>query len=66
MAQTKTLTQKMPWNDRKGQFSPFKATVLVLVSLPALWLAYRLLSWLRWGKSLLQYRDVLERWVAGR
>ena len=41
MAQTKTLTQKMPWNDRKGQFSPFKATVLVLVSLPALWLAYR-------------------------
>lgn len=27
------------WNDRKGQFSPLKATTLALVCLPALWIA---------------------------
>lgn len=32
----------MPWNDRKGNFSPLKAVTLALVILPGLWLAYRL------------------------
>ncbi len=44
MAQTKTLSQKLPWNDRVGRFAPFKAAVLTLVTLPALWLLYRSLT----------------------
>ena len=44
MAQTKTIAQKLPWNDRAGRFAPFKAAVLVLVTLPALWLLYRSLT----------------------
>lgn len=44
VAQTKTLAQKVPWNDRAGRFSPFKTAVLALVSLPALWLAYKTLA----------------------
>ncbi len=44
MAQTKTFSQKVPWNDRAGKFAPFKATVLVLLTLPALWLLYRTLT----------------------
>ncbi|MCP4380712.1 MAG: sulfoxide reductase heme-binding subunit YedZ [Hyphomicrobiales bacterium] len=44
MTQTATLDRKLPWNDRKGHFSPLKATTLVLVSLPALWLLYRALA----------------------
>lgn len=44
MTDTTTLARKLPWNDRKGQLSPLKATTLLLVSLPALWLLYRTLS----------------------
>lgn len=44
MAQTKTLAQTLPWNDRAGRFSPFKAVTLVLVSMPALWLLFRSLT----------------------
>lgn len=43
MARTKTIAGKLPWNDKSGRFSPFKASVLVLVSLPMLWLIYRAL-----------------------
>lgn len=32
----------LPWTDRRGRFSLLKATVLVLVSLPGLWIAWRL------------------------
>lgn len=41
MAGTTTIASKLPWNDRAGRFSIFKASVLVLVSLPMLWLLYR-------------------------
>ena len=41
MAPTKTLAQKLPWNDRAGRLSPLKATTLVLVTLPAWWLLFR-------------------------
>jgi methionine sulfoxide reductase heme-binding subunit len=41
MAGTRTIAGKLPWNDRAGRFSPLKASVLVLVSLPMLWLVYR-------------------------
>ena len=41
MAGTKTIAGKLPWNDKAGRFSPLKASVLVLVSLPMLWLIYR-------------------------
>lgn len=41
MAGTKTIAGKLPWNDKAGRFSVFKASVLVLVSLPMLWLLYR-------------------------
>jgi sulfoxide reductase heme-binding subunit YedZ len=43
MARTKTIAGKLPWNDKSGRFSPLKASVLVLVSLPMLWLIYRAL-----------------------
>lgn len=41
MAGRETIASKLPWNDRAGRFSPFKTSVLVLVSLPMLWLLYR-------------------------
>jgi methionine sulfoxide reductase heme-binding subunit len=44
VAQTKTIAQKLPWNDKAGRFAPLKATTLVLVTLPALWLLYRSLT----------------------
>ncbi len=34
----------MPWNDRTGAFSPFKASFLAALCLPALWLAWLWLS----------------------
>lgn len=34
----------MPWRDRSGRFSPFKATVFLALFLPALWIAYGYLS----------------------
>ena len=34
----------MPWNDRAGNFSPFKAAVLVGILLPALYLSWGLLN----------------------
>ncbi|MEX0853942.1 MAG: protein-methionine-sulfoxide reductase heme-binding subunit MsrQ [Bauldia sp.] len=43
MAPTKTIAARVPWNDKAGRFAPLKATTLVLVSLPALWLLYRTL-----------------------
>jgi sulfoxide reductase heme-binding subunit YedZ len=43
MARTKTIAGKLPWNDKSGRFSPLKASVLILVSLPMLWLIYRAL-----------------------
>ncbi len=44
MAASRPITARMPWLDRKGQFEPFKALTLVLLTLPALWLAYRAVS----------------------
>jgi sulfoxide reductase heme-binding subunit YedZ len=41
MAGRKPIAGKLPWNDKSGRFSPLKATTLVLVSLPMLWLIYR-------------------------
>lgn len=41
MAGTRTIAGKLPWNDKAGHFSPLKASALVLVSLPMLWLIYR-------------------------
>jgi len=41
MAGITGIAGKLPWNDRAGRFSIFKASVLVLVSLPMLWLVYR-------------------------
>jgi sulfoxide reductase heme-binding subunit YedZ len=41
MAGARVIAGKLPWNDRAGRFSIFKASVLVLVSLPLLWLLYR-------------------------
>lgn len=43
MAGTKAIATKLPWNDRAGRFSPLKASVLVLVCLPMLWLIYKAL-----------------------
>lgn len=43
MAGKKTIAGKLPWNDKAGRFSPLKASTLVLVSLPMLWLIYRAL-----------------------
>ena len=31
---------RMPWNDRSGSFSPFKASVFAALLLPGLWLAW--------------------------
>ncbi len=36
-----TFARKAPWNDKAGRFAPLKALTLVLIPLPALWLAYR-------------------------
>jgi sulfoxide reductase heme-binding subunit YedZ len=41
MTATSAFARKVPWNDKAGRFSPLKTTTLVLVSLPALWLAIR-------------------------
>lgn len=41
MAGTRTIADKLPWNDRAGRFSPLKATVFILISLPMLWLIFR-------------------------
>lgn len=35
------LVARLPWNDKAGRFVPLKAATLVLLCLPALWLAYR-------------------------
>lgn len=43
MATTRPMATRLPWNDRAGRFAPLKAAVLVLVSLPALWLLWRTL-----------------------
>jgi sulfoxide reductase heme-binding subunit YedZ len=43
MTSTTSIARKLPWNDKAGRFSPLKATTLVLVSLPALWLIFRTL-----------------------
>jgi len=43
MAPRKPIAAKLPWNDRAGRFAPLKATTLVLITLPALWLLYRTL-----------------------
>ncbi len=43
MAQTRSIASGLPWNDRTGRLSPLKATTLVLVSLPLLWLICRAL-----------------------
>ena len=41
MAGARVIASKLPWNDRTGRFSVFKTSVLLLVSLPMLWLVYR-------------------------
>lgn len=46
--------KKLPWNDRAGHFSPLKAGCLLLVALPALWIAYR------WMTGGLQPRPLTE------
>ena len=38
------IAGKLPWNDRAGRLAPLKATVLVLVALPALWLIFKAMS----------------------
>lgn len=43
MARDKTIAGKLPWNDKAGRFSLLKTSVLILVSLPMLWLLYRTL-----------------------
>jgi sulfoxide reductase heme-binding subunit YedZ len=43
LARTQTIAGKLPWNDKAGRFAPLKATTLVLVALPMLWLLYRAL-----------------------
>ncbi len=43
MAQARPLATRLPWNDRAGRFSPVKATVLALVCVPALWIAWQAL-----------------------
>jgi len=40
---SRPIAAKLPWNDKAGRFSPLKATTLVLVPLPALWLICRAL-----------------------
>jgi sulfoxide reductase heme-binding subunit YedZ len=42
-AAQKPLAAKVPWNDKAGRFAPLKVATLVLLCLPALWLAYRYL-----------------------
>lgn len=39
-------TTRVPWNDKAGRFSLLKTAALVLVCLPAAWLAFR---WAVWG-----------------
>lgn len=41
--QKTAIARKLPWNDRAGRFSPLKASALILVCLPMLWLLYRAL-----------------------
>lgn len=41
MAGKRSIAGKLPWNDKAGRFSLLKSTVLILVSLPMLWLGYR-------------------------
>ena len=41
MAATRPIAGRLPWNDTKGHLSPLKTSVLVLVSLPMVWLSYR-------------------------
>lgn len=48
------MTQKLPWRDRAGRFSPLKAGCLVLLALPALWVL-----WL-WASTGLQPRPLEE------
>lgn len=37
------IAHRLPWNNKAGRFSPLKATTLLLLSLPALWIAFRAL-----------------------
>ena len=41
MAGKRTIADRLPWNDKAGRFSLLKTSILVLVSLPMLWLLYR-------------------------
>lgn len=41
--QKTAIARKLPWNDRAGRLSPLKASALILVCLPMLWLLYRAL-----------------------
>jgi len=41
MPGNRPIAGKLPWNDKAGRFSLLKSAVLVLVSLPMLWLLYR-------------------------
>ncbi len=50
----RSFSQKLPWLDRAGRFSPLKATCLALVALPALWVI-----WL-WATTGLQPRPLEE------
>ena len=43
LARVQTIAGKLPWNDKAGRLAPLKATALVLLALPMLWLLYRAL-----------------------
>ena len=45
---------RAPWRDRQGAFSPFKATVLAALCLPALWLAYQAAAGTLGGRPLME------------
>jgi sulfoxide reductase heme-binding subunit YedZ len=57
------LARKLPWNDKAGRFSPFKAMVLVLLPLPALYLLY---AWLFIGlgaQPIIEALRFVGRWT---
>ena len=63
MAPTKTIAGQLPWNDKAGRLSPLKATALVLVSLPALWLLYRTLFIGLGPRPLIEATRTLGKWT---
>jgi sulfoxide reductase heme-binding subunit YedZ len=46
------VPSRMPWRDRQGAFSPFKASVLLALLLPALWLGWQSANGMLGGRPL--------------